>query len=366
MIAGIVLAGAAGSGGSIVASSSSALAEPLPPRASVLWRGAGVVHARFVDAFGSVVGEEWLNRASGDGRRVEYERTSTGTVARTVVREGLTFARWTGPDPRRKYLYQAVDRDDAQLVQTSELTRASRMYDRRTARIESSGTVDTEPTWRVRIDKLGSHAPPDSELVVDVRKRDFLPLRYLSRSGRDESVLNIQLADVDPATLPAGFFSVDRSEWAFRDRRLRYSSIARSVTFRAYALGAAYLGLCALPATLHDQRTRERTDTELFVGYARPGTETLAIQLTQQRAGTNDANARLAVYRSQGDAYRVSIRGSKRRVYVLRGDRERTFFATVVGGTLVKGYARLSRSRTLALLPDLRPVEVRSSHTNRC
>lgn len=330
----------------------------LPQTASSLWRGDGVVHARFVDDEGKLHSEEWLDQQTGATRKVEYDYAPRVTVERVTVRNGTTVTTWTSLTPSKRFVYEAVDAGDQRLLYTSYLLRPSRMFDLRTARVEGAGLLAGLATWKVVRNSPSRDVAGVYTTTMEVDQKTFLPLRYVAEAGGEKASLTVTSERLARTAQTSQLFTVPDGSWTYRDKRIRLGDLTGAVPFTVYGLGASYRGLTAEAPNLQEQKVETAQgfpiEPELFLSYSTTGSGIPQIQLQEHAAGTPDAQFRLSKYRSQGTARTAVILGAERTVYLLDADQPAVYFAVVVNDTLVKGRAAMPAAETLAMLASLR------------
>ncbi|MBA2372384.1 MAG: hypothetical protein H0V71_12170 [Chloroflexi bacterium] len=334
----------------------------IPEPASLAWRGIGITHARLIDERGRVRSEEWLNRETGVTRRVEYEVVGTSgvTLRETTLQDGTAVVRFGSLRPSRRFIYKDLHPSHPFLVDSSELLRPSRMLDAGLAKVSGAGQVGRRPTWNLTSTRASSRREGTSEFVMEVDQRTLLPIRYMSRTGDGEFHIDVRLEEMSEAELPPDFFSLGKGDWAYRDRRPALTKLPSVVPFRVYTLGPTFEGRRLRVLSFQKYKAESAaaisTEPELFLGYVAANERHVPIVLTEHKAGTDDANARLAAFRESGSAQDVVVDGVERTVFVIE-DKTRVYFAVVVGGTLVKGRADLAIDEVVAMLRVLRPLQ---------
>ena len=325
-------------------------------------RGDGVIHASFRDAAsGQLTSEEWLDKATGATRRVDYG--PDGRPERVQVQRGLQVVSWFTRFPEKKSVHIALDPLDPAVLLSSNILRTRRMLEVGRARIVGERSARGRATWEVELDT--DSAGESLRTVVEVDKADLLPVRISAWVAGGAGSLSIESREVASERVDRSLFALP-SDWFFRDESLRYQDLGE-LPFRVFTLGRSYRGVEFSFAVY--QRHNVSSDStyssvigtlpELFLGYTRGGRRDAEplIQLTEQDARTEDAKQRLQAYRG-GTRIEVTIEGRPIEAYLL--DRESAsgpeYFALVADETLIKGLAHLPRSEVVAMLGELRAV----------
>ncbi len=333
----LVVAGLAVVISSLGSESASALSQ-----AREKWQETGLIHARFVDSQGRIGAEEWLDRATGNSRRVEYDNPLNRSSRYVTVRHGNRVARWSSRNPNRVFVFHTLGPNDPWSVQASELLGVKRALDAGRARLIGHRTVRGRPALIVSL----AHRAASGEVALHplalLDAKTFLPLRLSVMTSEGQAKVDIE-SQVVPRTLASrGMFHVSAQPY-FRARHLLYDALAASVPFPVYALGKRFGDLTFAVAELQELEgngSTPGTASELFTGYVTgdPFGEHV-LTLTEQDANTQDAQARYASFRERGTPDSVRIAGSVRPVFLFGDAAQGTYFATIVDHTLIKGRA---------------------------
>jgi hypothetical protein len=335
----------------------------IPTPAGAAWKGAGILHARVIDADGRIQFEEWLNRRTGATRSIEYD--ADGRPVAQQVQRGLTLVTWNTMEPERKYVLEALDARDRWLRGSSQVLWIGKLVDASEAHVTGTAQTNRGPVFLVEPDSPGADAPPGFELTVEVDQETFLPYRFISSSAEGLSVTKFLYRRMDAKRVSRSLFAVDASTWVMRDRRIAYADLAVEVPFPVFALGRTYEHL-RFAASDFQEHAPELTNRiakapELFLIYAEREAEGEAqlaplVTLMEQAADSSDAQVRLRAYQRSGITSTLPIAGAQRTVYFL-DRRQPTAFAVVVGRTVIRGQTMMSREEAARMLTDLRVLD---------
>lgn len=324
--------------------------------ASQQWQGAGFLHARFLAPDGTVKIEEWLDTGTSATRRVEYD--ASGARNYTVVK-GLTILKWNSADPSYVRRSDVSASDDLWLQHASNLLQIKRMLARGRAEIFGSAKIGTTATWRVRpTGAVGSDAPTDFRLEVQIDQSDYLPRRiFYHGNGRDVTidVVTERLASVSPDLFTGP------TTWSVRDTRLSARTL-KEAPFPVWFLGETYEGAKLVTPTLEEQTARASGSSvprsRVWFSYAAAQHDTVWIlDFTERLASSEQSREELQAYVTRGIANRHLIGGAQRTVYLLPSQGGRTHFAVVLGATLVTGNARMGHAEVLSALSKLKVAD---------
>jgi hypothetical protein len=249
--------------------------------------------------------------------------------------------RWSEPADTAS-LAEVIDPHDPWLDGTSQILSYWHKLNRGAAQIVGEDDFDGRPVWVVEVERgTGGDAPLDLEIVAELDRSTFLPLRVRTDSDEDEdyagtrTVTYTEAENADPRAL----FSVDR-RLTSRETRLRYGDLA-FLPFPVYAPARRVGDLRYSPASTHQETDGRSTFFLSYVHGDDPFSKP-AITLGESEASPERR------FPARGDLVRIA--GGLRRVRLTEDGQ----IWLTIGGTLIHGRTTLSREETMRFLRALR------------